>query len=226
LATARCCTVRSTATTRFPSPTANKNFSFLGWKAAAKDAPYLPTGDYVATTASLVIDRTAKPAANTKTSTTLVGVTEDTTYYAVFESYPEVFLAVSATDASGATPTGKGAGKYVAGTVTGMGKYAPGKKVTVKATAAKSATTTYVHSGWYNGETLLSRAASYTFEMPAGDVALTAKFITATEDADGVSAVLDGAFDAQAYIYFPPKSGKFAGCCECVSLRWNGTAFE
>jgi len=170
--------------------TANKNFTFLGWKVAAKDAPYLPTGDYVATTASLVIDRTTKPAANTKTSTTLTGVTEDTTYYAVFESYPEVFLAVSATDASGATPTGKGAGKYVAGTVTGMGKYAPGKKVTVKATAAKSATTTYVHSGWYNGETLLSRAASYSFEMPSADVALTAKFITAAEDAAGVSATI------------------------------------
>ena len=45
---------------------------------------------------------------------------------------------------NGAGATGKGAGKYVAGTITGMGKYAPGKKVTLKAAANKG----YVFAGW------------------------------------------------------------------------------
>ena len=88
----------------------------------------------VATTASLVIDRTAKPAANTKTSTTLTGVAGDATYYALFEGDPRVSAIME--DSAGAN---MGAGK-----VTGTGRYAEGKKVTVKATANKG----YVFRGW------------------------------------------------------------------------------
>ena len=68
--------------------TANKGFVFLGWTAAQipLDGDRLVIGaqDYVATTASLVIDRTAKPAKDTATSTTITGVDGDVTYYANF----------------------------------------------------------------------------------------------------------------------------------------------
>ena len=67
--------------------TANKNFTFLGWTAASTgETPVVP----VATTASLVIDRSAKPAKGSKTSTTLTNVAEDATFYAMFKSDSEV----------------------------------------------------------------------------------------------------------------------------------------
>ncbi|MBP5544052.1 MAG: hypothetical protein ILM98_08250, partial [Kiritimatiellae bacterium] len=48
------------------------------------------TDEYIATTASLVIDRTAKPAKDSKTSTTISNLTESTTFYAVFTGDPLV----------------------------------------------------------------------------------------------------------------------------------------
>ena len=66
---------------------ASKGFAFAGWttnEERSASAPY-PEGYFVATTASLVIDRTAKPAKNTNTSTTISNLTESTTFYAVFE---------------------------------------------------------------------------------------------------------------------------------------------
>ena len=175
--------------------TANKNFTFLGWT----DSPVAIDSireqstamEFVAKTPSLVIDRSAKPTANSKTSTTITNIAEDVTYYAVFKSYPEVFVTVEATDGTGAEPTGKGAGKYVAGTITGMGKYAIGKtKIALKATANKG----YVFSGWYdaNGE-LLTKDAIYTIAaMGDADVEYTAKFITAGEDKAAIAASVDG----------------------------------
>ena len=162
--------------------TANKNFTFLGW--------FDEDGKIVAETATLVIDRTAKPAASTSTSTTITGVESDATFYAGFKGDPQLHIGVVATDNAGAEPTGGGLGKYKAGTITGMGRYAPGKKATMKAKANAG----YVFAGWYDGEKLLSQAESYPFEMVDADTTLTAKFITVEEDRRDVDVIIDEAF--------------------------------
>ena len=91
---------------------------------------------------------------------------------------------------------GSGTGK-----VTGAGEYAAGKKVTLKATAdtkdaaatdKKPETKKSVFAGWYDGDELLSLAASYSYEMPATDKTLRAQFITAAEDAAHVSLEVNG----------------------------------
>ena len=165
--------------------TANKNFKFLGWRQAGASA------QYVATTQSLVIDRTAKPAANTKTSTTMAGTEDDVTFYAEFRGDPRVAVVVESTDANGAAPTGKGAGKYVAGSITGVGRYPAGKaKIVLKATANKG----YVFAGWLDADgALLSKEASYTIPaMGEEDVEYTARFITAAEDRAAITLSVDG----------------------------------
>ena len=155
--------------------TSNKNFSFVGW--------FDESGDVVATTPTLVIDRSAKPTANSKTSTTITGVSGDVTYFAVFQSDPTVSIIVGSSDGDGAEQTGKGVGKYVAGTVTGMGKYAPGKKVSLKATANKG----YVFSYWTwtdaDGEQRYSQEPSLSFVMGSADVEVQAMFVLNWEDA-------------------------------------------
>ena len=74
------------------------------------------------------------------------------------------------------------------GSVKGMGVYAPGKKVTLKATAVKG----WVFSGWYNGDVLVSRLASYVLTMPEVDVYLAARFVTAAEDKGSIGLKVDG----------------------------------
>ena len=76
----------------------------------------------------------------------------------------------------------------VPGKVTGMGVYAKDKKVTLKASANKG----YVFSGWYDGDVLVSRLASYVLAMPESDVSLTAEFVTAEADAGWIGATVDG----------------------------------
>ena len=67
--------------------TANKGFVFAGWYEATSDGEILEdVSSYLAKTASLVIDRSQKPAANTATSTTLTNVYYDVTLYAKFET--------------------------------------------------------------------------------------------------------------------------------------------
>lgn len=165
--------------------TASRNFTFAGWYAAgAPDAP-------VATTPTLVLDRSAKPAKGDARQTVLADVDGDATYFARFVGDPEVSVAVSATDGRGAEPTGRGAGRYVAGTVTGAGRYAPGKKAVLKATANRG----YVFAGWREAgaDGTLSRSAAYTIgAMPPDDVALVAAFVTADEDRESVAASLGG----------------------------------
>ncbi|MGN0847015.1 MAG: hypothetical protein ACI4RA_06490, partial [Kiritimatiellia bacterium] len=107
--------------------TPNRNFAFEGWYT---------NGVRVAGTPSLVIDRGAKPAADTKTQTVLTGVGGTTTFHARFRGDPEVFVYQVAED--GAEAPGK---------VTGAGRYAPGQKVSLKAAANKG----YVFRGWYAG---------------------------------------------------------------------------
>lgn len=165
--------------------TASRNFTFAGWYAAgAPDAP-------VATTPTLVLDRSAKPAKGDARQTVLTDVDGDATYFARFVGDPEVSVTVSATDGRGAEPAGKGAGRYVAGTVTGAGRYAPGKKAVLKATANRG----YVFAGWREtgADGTLSRSAAYTIgAMPPDDVALVAAFVTADEDRESVAASLGG----------------------------------
>ena len=166
--------------------TANRNFTFAGWYAAG--APDTP----VATTPTLVLDRSAKPAKGDARQTVLADVDGDATYFARFVGDPEVSVSVSATDGMGAEPAGKGAGKYVAGTVTGAGRYAPGKKVVLKATANRG----YVFAGWREpgADGTLSRSAAYTIgAMPPDDVSLVAAFATADEDRASIAASLGGA---------------------------------
>ena len=84
----------------------------------------------------------------------------------------------------------------IPGKVTGMGVYAAGKKVTLKATANKG----YVFNGWYlrrggvpeTDEEPVSQAASYAFTMPGADVAYEARFITAAADKANICAEVNG----------------------------------
>ena len=110
---------------------ANKGWKFLGWRQETGNGEWGTGNGFVATTASLVIDRTAKPAANSKTSTTISNLTESTTFYAVFEGDPRVTATPVAFTEEGGVVASDG------GKVTGAGRYAPGKKVTLKATANK-----------------------------------------------------------------------------------------
>ncbi|MBP5321317.1 MAG: InlB B-repeat-containing protein, partial [Kiritimatiellae bacterium] len=151
--------------------TANKNFTFAGWYA---------NGSLLATTATLVIDRTAKPQTDTKTVTVIPvpDLTEDVTCFARFIPDPRVTVAME--DSAGPSDT--------AGKITGAGLYAAGKSVTLKATANKG----YVFSGWYMNDTLLSRSASYTFTMLSDDMSFTARFVTVEEDRAAITFDLDG----------------------------------
>jgi hypothetical protein len=78
---------------------ANKGFVFVGWQ----DSPIAIDGErlqpnavaYTATTPSLVIDRTAKPAKSSATSTTLTNVTDSATFYACFITSAEDKAAIT-----------------------------------------------------------------------------------------------------------------------------------
>ena len=181
---------------------ANKNFTFKGWYAAILgNSNFINETNCVATTASLVIDRTSKPMANSKTSTTITGITAGVTYFAVFEGDPRVAVSVN--------PAPE------AGKVTGVGRYAPGKKVTVKATANRG----YVFNGWYLGERCITQAANYAFTMPEEDVALYAKFVTAEEDAASIALSVDalgGEISPEAIISVTNTCG--------VALKWSVAA--
>ena len=80
-----------------------------------------------------------------------------------------------------------------AGSASGAKAYLANAKVSLKATPEKGS----IFRGWYDGEALLSQAASYTYQMPETDKTLIAKFISATDDASGATATVDGlAFDS------------------------------
>ena len=133
----------------------------------------------------------------------------------MLKSDPEIFVTVDATDEKGAEPTGKGAGKYVAGTISGMGKYAPGKtKIALKAASNKG----YVFAGWLdaNGE-LLTKDATYTIAaMGESDVEYTAKFVTADEDRASIALGVNGAALSSAADVSPTSTNIWAG----VYLEW------
>ena len=81
------------------------------------------------------------------------------------------------------------------GKVSGAGVYAPGKKVTIKATAAKG----YVFAGWYDeveGGRLAgdvdSRTPTCQYVMPSNDSMLFAKFARAIDDDADLLVRVDG----------------------------------
>ena len=88
--------------------TANNGFVFTGWcqgTGNGEQGTGMPGFDerlqkgaveYVATTPSLVIDRSAKPAKDTATSTTITNVNEDATFYACFITSAEDKAAIAA----------------------------------------------------------------------------------------------------------------------------------
>ena len=198
---------------------ASKNYTFLGWAmgpvAIDGNREQSNAIEYIATTPTLVIDRTAKPAANSKTSTTITDIGGDVTYYAVFKSDPKVTVTVEATDGAGAALTGKGAGKYVAGIITGEGKYAPGKKVMLKATANKG----YVFAGWDSQSIAIDsnrQQSSIAFTMPSDDVEYVAKFVTADEDKGSIELGVNGA----------DLSGALTGTPALSTNIWAGVYLE
>ena len=203
--------------------TASKNFAFVGWASGVRGAPALPDGEYVATTPTLVIDRSAKPAKGTKTSTTISNLTESATFYAVFEGDPLV-SAIPVVADDGVVRV-----NYDAGKVTGAGRYAPGKKVTLKATASKG----YVFAGWaarsasgpYQGggfvetalpDEVVSQAASLSFVMPSNDVAYVATFVTVDADKGSIELAVDGTEMRLAGDGSPHQTNVWAG----VYLQW------
>jgi hypothetical protein len=121
----------------------------------------------------------------------------------------------------------------VAGTITGAGKYASGKKVTLKATANKG----YVFAGWsdaggsqlaateadaincvppavLNGQD--ARSASVSFAMPSNDVALVAQFVTADEDKQSIWLAVDGVEMRRVEDNAPYRTNVWCG----VYLEW------
>ena len=69
---------------------ANKGFVFTGWTLEGEEPPA-----YVATTAGLTVDRTAKPAKSSATVTVLTDVSEASTYIANYVTTEEDKIAIS-----------------------------------------------------------------------------------------------------------------------------------
>ncbi len=118
---------------------ANKGFVFVGWAKKGNGEQGTENG-FVAKTPWLVIDRSAKPAKNTASSTTITGVEEDATFYACFitaeEDKASIELSVdgeglsSATDGSPSMSTNIWAGVYLEWPVAASALSAPAVKVT------------------------------------------------------------------------------------------------
>ena len=99
---------------------------------------------------------------------------------------------------------GNGSGK-----VKGAGAHAANSKVTLKATAGKGS----VFAGWFAGGELRSLAASCKLTMPGEDLALAARFVTKSEDAEGVKLAVGG-------VELPVGAG-LEGTNVCgVACRW------
>jgi len=91
------------------------------------------------------------------------------------------------------------------GTITGAGSHLGGQTVNLKATPNLG----YVFSGWVQGANVLSNAADYSFVMPAGNVNLTASFVS---DPTSVTIVAD---ESPALELFPNPARDF------IRIRFN-----
>lgn len=93
--------------------TANKGYVFTGWTVGAPVEPGdAPGVDYLATTAGLTVDRSAKPAKSSATATVITDVDENATYFANYVTTEEdkaaigLEIATPAETGTGSTWTG------------------------------------------------------------------------------------------------------------------------
>ena len=130
---------------------------------------------------------TGKPKkASSKAATVAITVTNLAGYRIVRKYQVQVVKTVTSTDpaklVSESAPCGAvtvAVNDELWGKVTGMGVYAAGAKVTLKATASAG----YVFTGWEtNGVAAVSRKASWSFTMPAEAVVAKAIFRPIAED--------------------------------------------
>ena len=121
----------------------------------------------------------------------------------------------------------------VQGTVKGMGVYAKGKKVVLKAAAAKG----WVFNGWSDGEgAVVTQDSSWTFTMPDEDVGVVARFVTVAEDkasiklsimADGTDIVRELAVAVRQgmYVEWPVAASALSATTVKVSGLPSGLKF-
>lgn len=135
----------------------------------------LPTGTKYESAKHVLSGMPTKPGEYTLTFTAKIKATGETvkaTAYITVKDFPKVTVELDKTLAAAGNK------------VSGAGNYEPGKKVTLKATAAKG----YLFNGWYDaGSALCSQAASYAYTMGAADTNLVARFIASTNDWVGIS---------------------------------------
>ena len=85
-----------------------------------------------------------------------------------------------------------------------------GETIIIEATP----TSGFVFNGWYQGTTLVSKLANYTFAMPANNYSLTARFLTQAEEEIeeernknlGISPVIDSTKHTITYGLYPQKN--------------------
>jgi len=158
------------------SATPAKNFYFGGWYLSDLDNQNI-CGDVLLSKEAKFSDTVNCPS----NMTTMIA-----TLYAKFIPHP---VASASFDSS-------------MGSVAGTGSFAPGKKVSLKATAGKN----YVFSGWYcDAEYAIPVSddyltATYTFEMGTDNVECYAKFIPISEDQAAVSLTLRDEYETGAAI--------------------------
>ncbi len=79
------------------------------------------------------------------------------------------------------------------GTVSGAGKYAANKSITLRATQSTKKGEKSAFAGWYAEDgLLLSKSTACKYLMPAADVTVYGKFVTAEEDALSLETALGG----------------------------------
>ena len=104
------------------------------------------------------------------------------------------------------------------GKVTGAGRYAPGKKVTLKATANKG----FAFSGFFDAEGNLldeTRSASLSFEIGDADVPLTARFVTVDADKESITLKLAMSAEAEAFGLSTNEIVSITNFCG-VAMNW------
>ena len=157
----------------------------VGWSVKG-----LPAGLKFDTKTGRITGTPTKPGASTVYFTRKVAdaVTKKTVQHEATATFVVDALRVLSVQIEG-TGTGK---------VTGAGAFVANKKVNLKATAdtkdnAKTGAVKSVFAGWYEGETLLTKTASYSYRVTtAAEQNLRARFVTAEEDADSIGLSVAG----------------------------------
>lgn len=135
----------------------------------------LPTGMKWTKQTAMLSGTPAKPCTNTVVFTTS-GHKASTTF--IVGPYPVLALKTF----------GNGAG-----TVSGAGKYAANKSITLRATQSTKKGEKSAFAGWYAEDgLLLSKSTACKYLMPAADATVYGKFVTADEDALSMETALGG----------------------------------